>query len=133
MIGAAAAAPLPFGLERLAAVAIGPLYALVDVARVVDRLDELLAAGVMPRLARLDELVVRDVEGTPDLLELAGHVVDVWLGGEPSSRARCEHLDRVLIVPHQEVDSNPSIRRKRAWTSAPIFSNAVPMCGRLFG
>ena len=61
MIGAAAVSFFDFllGLERLAAVAVVALIdALVDVAGVEDGLDELLAAGVMPRLARLDEFIV---------------------------------------------------------------------------
>src|SRR5262249_42277259 len=71
---------LGFGLERLAALAVPALVlALVDVAVVVHLLDELPATGVVARLARLDEVVVTDLQCAPDLLELAGHVVAVRL------------------------------------------------------
>ena len=78
--------------------------ALVDVAGVVDLLDELAAADVVPLLAGLDEVVVGDLQGVPDLLELAGHVVDVRLGLEAQLPGSLRHLDGVLVVAHQEVD-----------------------------
>ena len=122
------------GLEGLAAVAVVALVdALVDVARVEDGLDELLAAGVMARFARLDEFVVRDVERAPDFLELAGHVVDVLLGLDAQLAARWGTLIVFSSLPIRKWTSSPSMRRNRACTSAPIFSNAVPMCGRLLG
>ena len=105
---AAALGDLLLGLERLAAVAImAGVRPLVDVARVVDRLDELPAADVVAFLARLDEVVERDVEGVPDLLELPGHLVDVGLGLEVQLAGALGHLDRVLVVAHQEMDGGP--------------------------
>ena len=77
---------------------------LVDVARVVHRLDELAAAGVMALFAGLDEVVVGDVQRAPDLLELAGHLVDVGLGVDPQLAGAQGHLVGVLVVAHQEVD-----------------------------
>ena len=62
--------------------------AFVDVTCVEHSLDELLAAGVMPGLARLDEFVIRDVERPPDVLELAGHVIDVFLRAHAQIAAR---------------------------------------------
>src|SRR5579885_2516757 len=97
---------LLFGLERLAAVAVPALvFALVDVAVVVHLLDELLAADVVPRLAGLDEVVVADLQGAPDLLELAGHVVAVRLGVLAKLRRPLRYLDGVLVVAHEEVDA----------------------------
>ncbi len=62
-----------FGLERLAALAIPAFVcSLVDIAVVVDLLDELPAARVVARLAGLDEVVVADVQGVPDLAGTAG-------------------------------------------------------------
>src|SRR5579884_2787756 len=72
MDGAFAVYQLFLGLERLTALAVKSLVrALVDVAVVVDRLDELPAALVVARVARLDEIVVADLQGLPDFLELA--------------------------------------------------------------
>ena len=97
---------LLLGLERLAAVAVAArCRLLVDVAGVVDRLDELPAADVVPLLAGLDEVVERDLERLPDLLELPGHVVDSrpWARG-PARRRAAATLIGVLVVAHQEVD-----------------------------
>ncbi len=108
--GVVRAAPAPFldfllGLERFAAGAVmAGVYSLVDVARVEDGLDELLAAAMMPFFARLDEVVVRDIEGTPDVLKLAGHLIDVLLGLEPHLAGALRHLDGVFVVAHQEMD-----------------------------
>src|SRR5208337_4780959 len=93
------------GLERLAAGTVMPrVDALVDVAGVVHGLDELAAADVVPLFAGLDEIVVRDLERAPDLLELPGHVVHVGFGFEAKLLSTQGHLVGVLIVPHQEVN-----------------------------
>ena len=105
VVRAAAVDQLLLGLERLAAVAVkARVRLLVDVPGVVDRLDELPAARVVARLAGLDEVVERDLERLPDLLELAGHVVDVGLGLDPELLGALRDLDRVLVVAHLEVD-----------------------------
>ena len=97
---------LLLGLERLAAVAVVALVdALVDVAGVEDGLDELLAAGVMALLAGLDEVVVARCRararhpgtGGPCRRRIACGL-DAQLAGALG------HLDRVLVVAHQEVD-----------------------------
>ena len=60
------------GLESLAARAVVTgVNTFVNVPRVKHRLDELLAADVMPLFTRLDEVVVRDIERPPDLLKIA--------------------------------------------------------------
>ena len=67
-------------------------------------LNKLLAPRVMPRFARLYEVVEADVEGAPDLLELVGHVVAVGLGVAAELGGAARHLHGVLVVAHQEVD-----------------------------
>src|SRR5262249_20179472 len=90
-------------LELLAALAVEALVlALVNVAVVEDLLDELAAALVMPRLAGLDEIVEGDFQRAPDLLELTGHVVAVFLRITAQLGGLLRHLDRVLGVAHQE-------------------------------
>ena len=128
MVRAATVDQFLLGLERLAAVAVQPrIRLLVDVPRVVDRLDELLAAGVMALFARLDEVVEEISERLPDVAELPRHVVDIGLRLDPEFLGALRDLDGVFVVAHQEMDSAPSMRRKRACTSAPIFSKAVPI------
>src|SRR5262249_7274402 len=68
---------------------------------------ELAAAGVMPHLAGLYEVVVADIESAPDLLELPGHVVAVGLGVLFQLGGALGDLDRVLVVAHEEVDAQP--------------------------
>src|SRR5262245_11651230 len=66
------------GFEGRTAVAIkAGVRLLVNVSGVIDGLDELLAADVMAGFAGLDEVVEREVERGPDVLELLGHVVDI--------------------------------------------------------
>ena len=55
-------------------------------------------------LAGLDEDVVADVERVPDLAELPGHVVAVGLRVLAQFGGPLRHLDRVLVVAHQEED-----------------------------
>ena len=77
---------------------------LVDIARVVDGLDELLAADVVASFRGLDEVVVGDLQRRPDLAELAGHIVDVGPGLDAELLGGLLDLDGVLVVAHQEVD-----------------------------
>lgn len=93
------------GLELLAAVAVPALVAtLVDVAVVVDLLDEGAAALLVPLVTGLDEDVGADAQGVPDLAELPGHVVAVLLRLLPQLGGPLRHLDGVLVRPHQEKD-----------------------------
>src|SRR5262249_46092287 len=80
---------------------VGPL---VDVPVVEHCLYKLLAADVVALLAGLNEVVVADLQGTPDLLELTGHVVHVLLRVAAQLGRPAGDLDRVLVVAHQEVD-----------------------------
>src|SRR5262249_39432189 len=52
----------------------------------------------------LDEGVVADAQGVPDLAELPGHVVAVRLHVLAQLRGALRHLDGVLVVAHQEED-----------------------------
>src|SRR5579883_3312402 len=91
------------GFETLAALAIPPLVtALVDVAVVEHLLDELAAAFVMAGLARLDEIVVADLQGAPDLLKLPGHVVAIGFRIDAQLGGALGDLDGVLVVAHEE-------------------------------
>src|SRR5205823_790074 len=92
--------------ERLAALAVKALVlALVDPAVVVDLLNELAAPLMVPRLARLDEIVVTDIERAPHLLELPRHFVAVGLGILSQLGGALRYLDRVFVVAHQEMDA----------------------------
>src|SRR5262249_20452622 len=96
---------LLLGLERLAALAVPALVgAAVNMPVIVYFLYEFTAALVVARLAGLDEVVVADFEGLPDLLELPGHVVAVGLRAQAEFAGLPLDLDRVLVVAHQEVD-----------------------------
>ncbi len=110
-VGVVRTPPLTFfdlflGLERLAAVAIvARVDAFVDVARVVDGLDELLAAPVMAFFAGLDEVVVARCRGRRQTSwNWRGHVVDVVFRLDSQLASLLGHLDGVLVVAHQEVD-----------------------------
>ncbi len=108
MDGTFAGFELFFCLERLTPVTVPALVvALVYVAVVVNLLYELAATLVVPRLAGLDEIVVADFQGAPNLLKLPGHVVAVFLGGEFQLRGPLGHLDGVLVVAHEEMDVVP--------------------------
>src|SRR5262249_24850424 len=72
-------------------------------AVVVDLLQKLAAAFVVPFLAGLDEVVVADLQGAPDFLELAGHVVAVGLGIFAHLGGALGDLDGVLIVAPPEM------------------------------
>ena len=110
VVGAVSAPFLDFlvGLERLAAGAIVTfVHAFIDIARVMDGLDELLAADVMPLLAGLDEIVVGDIERAPDILKLPGHQSTYCLGSRPSSRARWGTLIVFSSLPIKKWTESP--------------------------
>ena len=91
--------------ELLAAGAIPTrVTPLVDVAVVVDLLDELSATLLVPFVAGLDERVVADVEGVPDGAELAGHVVAVLLHVAVLLGRLAGDFVGVLVVAHEEED-----------------------------
>src|SRR5262249_40252880 len=93
------------GLEGLTAGAVMTgIDSLGNIPSVVDRLDKLTAADVMTLFAGLDEVVIGDVEGAPDVLELAGHLVDIRLGLDSQLASALWHLDGILIIAHQEMN-----------------------------
>ena len=70
VIGALAVHDLLLGVEALAAVAVpAAVLAEVDLARVVEALQDLLHHLLVPRLGGADEVVVGDAEAPPRLLE----------------------------------------------------------------
>src|SRR5262249_47969517 len=96
---------LLFRLERLAAFAVKPfVVGLNNVPVVVNLLNELPASLMVPLFAGLDEVVEADLERAPYLLELAGHVVAVFLRVAAHFGSLLGHLDGVLVVAHQEMD-----------------------------
>ena len=90
-------------LELLAADAVPALvHAFVDVAGVVEPLDQGGDALGMPRLGRPDEIVERDVEVLPGPAEFVLHPVAVGQRIEPLFHRALVHVLRMLVVPHQE-------------------------------
>src|SRR5262249_24202048 len=92
-------------LERFAPLAIQALVrSFVNVSVVVDLLNKLAATLKVARLAGLDEVVVADLQSPPDVAELPGHVVAVFLGIAAQLRGFLSNLDCVLVVADQEMD-----------------------------
>ena len=101
--GAVAVDQLLLLLEVLAGHAVRPAVgAEVDLAPVVEALDEGLDPVRMPLLRRADEVVVRDLEPAPDLGPFRDHLIDPLLGAHVSFRGRPGHVDAVLVGPGQE-------------------------------
>ena len=76
----------------------------LDVARVVDRLQELLHRRVMARLGGADEVVVGDVESVPGVAEMRRRLVDQFLGRDAPRFRGALHLQAVLVGAGQEED-----------------------------
>ena len=82
MDGAVAVDEVVLGVIELAAVAVETFVeAELDVAVVVDGLEELLHGLVVARLGRADEVVVRDVEHLPRLAERGAGLIHELLWG----------------------------------------------------
>ncbi len=91
-------------LEGLAGVAVPAFVVpLVDVAGGPDALDQRGHADTMALLRGPDEVVERHVEPLPDLAELRLHPIAVGLRVEALLLRAAEHVQRVLVVAHQEV------------------------------
>ncbi len=93
-----------FELEGFTRVAIPTLVlALVNVTGVENALKECLHRGSVARLGGPNEIVERDVELCPDVFEFRLHRVAVgeWLDAE--LLRLLEHVERVLVVSHDEV------------------------------
>ena len=104
VIGALAVDELVLALERLAADAIeAGVDVLVDVAVVVDLLEELLDEGLVSLVRRPDEVVDRRVDPLRQLLPGDGDLVDVLLRREPLLLGHARNLVGVLVDPRQEV------------------------------
>ena len=90
-------------LERLAPDAVEPgVDVLVDVAVVVDALQEVLDEALVPLIGRPDEVVDRRVDARRQLLPGDDDLVDVLLGLEPLLRSYPRDLVRVLVDPREE-------------------------------
>ncbi len=96
---------LVLGVVGLARDAVEALVgAELDVAGVVDLLEELLDGLVVAGLGRTDEVVVGDVEGVPGVAEVLGGLVDELLGRDPAGLGRPLHLQPVLVGAGQVED-----------------------------
>ncbi len=107
MVGASSTGLLDFllGFERFTARAVvASIDPLIQIARVVHGLDKLAASDMVPLFTGLDEVVVRNVERPPDILELSSHFVDVLLGFHAQLSRALGHFDGVLVVAHQEMN-----------------------------
>ena len=101
--GAVAVDQLLLLLEVLTRHAIGPAVgAEVDLAPVVEALNEGLDPVRVPLLRRADEVVVRDLEPAPDLGPFRDHLIHPFLGAHVSFRGRPGNVDAVLVGPGQE-------------------------------
>ena len=104
VVGALAVDELGLRLERLAADAVeAGIDVLVDVAVVVDPLQEVLDEGLMTVIRRPDEEVDRRVDALGQLLPGDDDLVDVLLGREPLLLGHARNLVGVLVDPRQEV------------------------------
>ena len=91
------------GLELLAAVAVqAGVDVLVDVAVVVDPLQEVLDVALVALIAGADEEVVDRVEASRQLLPGADDGVGVRLRLEPLLRGDARDLVRMLVHARQE-------------------------------
>src|SRR5438876_932635 len=105
MVRAFAVHQLLFGLESLAALAIKAfVFPSVNVAVVEHLLNELATAGVVARLARLNEIVVADFECAPHFLELPRHLVAIFLRAAVQLGGALRDPDSVFVISHQEKD-----------------------------
>ena len=104
VVGALAVDELVLVLEGLAADAIEPgVDVLVDVAVVVDALQEVLDEALVALIGRPDEVVDRRVDARRQLLPRDDDLVDVLLGREPLLRSYPRHLVGVLVDSREEV------------------------------
>ena len=107
MIGAMSAPLLDFllGLEGLAAGTIVPgVNALVNIPRIEDGLNKLLTADMVTLFASLDEVVIRDFERLPDILELPRPFRRRIVWARAPFLGALGHLDGVFIIAHQELN-----------------------------
>ncbi len=122
VLGALPVHELFLALERLAAHAVEPrIRVLVDVAVVVDPLDEVLHEGLVPLVRRADEEVDGGVDLLRNLAPLLGDLVDVHLGVEPFLFGDSVDLRPVLVRAGEEervlaslpVMAHEDVRRER--------------------
>src|SRR5207247_180843 len=103
VLGAEAVDEIGLVLELLAADAVEPrVDVLVDVAVVVDALEELLDEALVPLVGRADEEVVLSIDTPRQLAPVVGDAVDVLLWVEPLLLGDSEHLGRVLVCTREE-------------------------------
>ena len=103
MVGALAVDELVLVLEGLAADAVEPgVDVLVDVAVVVDALQEVLDEALVALIGRSDEVVDRRVDAGGKLLPGADDLIDVLLRREPLLGSHPRHLVCVLVDPGEE-------------------------------
>ena len=69
----------------------------------MDALDERLHTALVGGIRRADELIVRDRETVPHLLERGSHAVDEGLRRDTSLVGSLTHLLPVLVHPHEKV------------------------------
>src|SRR5207302_8161794 len=104
VLGARAVDRLLLRVETLAADPVEPsVRAEVDLAPVVERLEDRLDDALVPRLGGADEVVVRDAEPPPRLAEDGRDRVGVRLGRDARLGRRLGDLVAVLVGAGQEV------------------------------
>ena len=124
---------LVFLVVELAADAVEALVGVeLDVAGVVDPLEELLHRAVVAGLGGADEVVVGDVEAVPGLAEEGAVAVGPLAGVTPCASAARWIFRPCSSVPVRNTTSSPQSRRQRASTSAATVVYACPMWGASF-
>ena len=89
--------------ERLIRHAVPPVItAEIQVAVVAYLLEERLHRAVLPRLARADEIVVRDIQPPPILSELRRDAAREFQRVLPLFLGEAQHAHRVLVGPRAE-------------------------------
>ena len=103
MLGAQAVLQLLFRIEAFAAVAVvAAELAEIDVAGIIDLLQEALHAGLVVFVGGTHEGVVLDAQMRPQLLEQAADAVHEFLGGDALLFGGLDDLVTVLVRTGQE-------------------------------
>ena len=110
VLGAQAVDEIGLALELLALHAVEPgVDVLVDVAVVVDALQELLHEALVPLVGRPDEEVVLGIDPFRKLAPVFGDSVDVGLGVEALLLRDAVHLRGVLVGAREEERLLPAL------------------------
>ena len=104
-VGALAISGLGVGEEGLAGDAVPALVAaLIDIALIVELLEQLLHSRLVVVVGGADEVIVGNVHLVPQILDLPRHAIHVGLGGDARGVGEILDLLAVLVGTRAEVD-----------------------------